>query len=341
MTRFQPLAISFLSHLHSLAPSARAGVCAVQVSFLLLLCSCTSQGIKPGPQSATLLPFATSTRKPILVTGTIQTPEGIMAAETPLPSPTPFTYTVQQGDTISSIALKFGVSIDDLVAANPEISPNTMSIGQVIKIPSDPANPSGEPTPTPASFTIEQIQCYPTAEGGMWCFVLVHNDFSDLMENISAQVTLIDTNNSTLASQTALLPLNILPPNTSLPLSIFFPPEIPFDAKPQVQVLTAIRLLSNDERYLPATINNTLVQVNADGRNARVTGQVLLPLEAKDAREVWVVGTTYDETGRVIGLRRWEWDNGLAAGGSLPFEFMIASLGGSITRVEFAVEARP
>ena len=103
----------------------------------------------------------------------------------------------------------------------------------------------------------------------MWCFVLVHNDFSDFLENVSAQVTLVDANNTTLASQTALLPLNILPPNTSLPLAVFFPPEIPFDAKPQVQVLTAIRLLPNDERYLPATVNNTLVQVNADGRSAQ------------------------------------------------------------------------
>jgi hypothetical protein len=82
------------------------------------------------------------------------------------------------------------------------------------------------------------------------------------MENVTAQVTLVDADNAVIRSQTALLPLNILPPNTSLPLAVFFPPEIPLDAKPQVQVLTAIRLLPNDERYLPATINNTLVQVN-------------------------------------------------------------------------------
>jgi SLAP domain-containing protein len=274
------------------------------------------------------------------VTGTIQTPEGVVAAETPLPSPTPFTYSVQSGDTISSIALKFGVSMDELQAANPEISPNAMSVGQVLNIPSNPQNPSGEPTPTPAAFTIQQIECYPTADNGMWCFVLVHNDYSDFMENITAQVTLIDANNTVLASQTALLPLNILPPNTSLPLTVFFPPEISFDAKPQVQILTAIRLLPNDERYLPATINNALVQVNADGRSASVRGQVLMSGDAKDARQVWVAGTAYDESGRVVGVRRWEWDGGLAAGGSLPFEFSVFSLAGRIERVDFAVEAR-
>jgi LysM repeat protein len=242
---------------------------------------------------------------------------------------------------MSSIALRFGVSMDDLQAANPEISPNAMSVGQVLNIPSKPDNPSGEPTPTPAAFTVQQIECYPTAEKGMWCFVLVHNDFSDFMENVSAQVTLVDANNTTLASQTAYLPLNILPPQESLPLAVFFSPEVPLDAKPQVQALTAIRLLPDDERYLPATINNTLVQINADGRSARVTGQVLLPSPEKAAAQVWVAGTAYDDAGRVIGLRRWESTAGLSPGGNLPFEFMVYSVGGKIAHIEFAVEARP
>lgn len=307
----------------------------LMTSYLLLLTSCAPQEINAATGSVTLTPFLTSTQS------STRTPEGLVAAETPLPSPTPFTYTVQRGDTISSIALKFGVSMDDLQAANPEIAPNAMSVGQVIKIPSDPENPSGEPTPTPVPFTVQEIECYPTSDQGMWCFVLVHNDFSESMENVSAQVTLVDANNTTLASQTALLPLNTLPPNTSLPLTVFFPPDVPFDAKPRVQVLTAIRLLPNDERYLPATVNNTLVQVNAEGRSARLSGRVLLPENTKAARQVWVTGTAYDEAGRVVGIRRWEWEAGLAAGGGLPFEFMISSLGGKIARVEFAVEARP
>src|SRR5215212_3307880 len=217
---------------------------------VLLLTACTPPSTPFEPSTVDLIPFITSTQNPPSPAGTIQPPEGLVTPDVPLPNLTPFTYTVQKGDTISSIALKFGVSMDDLQAANPEISPNAMSVGQVLKIPSNPENPSGEPTPTPVPFTIQQIQCYPTADKGMWCFVLIHNDFSDFVENVSAQVTLVDTNNRVLASQTALLPLNILPPNISLPLLVFFPQEIPPEAKPRVQVLTAIRLLPNDERYL-------------------------------------------------------------------------------------------
>ncbi|HLO29752.1 MAG TPA: LysM peptidoglycan-binding domain-containing protein, partial [Anaerolineales bacterium] len=314
-------------------------ICLLSTFYFLLVTACTSPGTRPTPLPSTLIPFVTSTQSP--PTATLQTPEGLVAAETPLPSPTPFTYTVRKGDTIGGIALKFGVSMDDLQAANPEISPNAMSIGQVIKIPSNPDNPSNEPTPSPVPFTIQQIECYPTADKGMWCFVLVHNDFSDFMENVSAQITLVDPHQTMLASQTALLPLNILPPNTSLPLTVFFPPEIPLGARPQVQVLTAIRLLPGDERYLPATISNTLVQVNADGHSAQLRGQVLLPGGSKAARQVWVTGTAYDEAGSVAGVRRWESMAGLAPGGNLPFEFRVSSIGGKIARVEFAVEARP
>lgn len=333
MRSVPPSAIRFI--LSCLSPVLAFG------ASVFLLSSCASQGTRFTPFPATLFPFQTSTPAPLFPTGSLQTPEGVVVAETPLPTPTPFTYTIQQGDTLSSIALKFGVSMDDLQAANPEVSPNAMSVGQVINIPGNPGNPSGEPPPTPAPFTIQQIECYPTADRGMWCFVLVHNEFPDLMENVSAQVTLVDATDAVIASQTALLPLNILPPGTSLPLSVFFPPNIPADANAKVQVLTAIRLLPGDERYLPATVNNTLAQVNTDGRSARLSGQVLLPGDAQPAGQVWVTGTAYDVTGRVVGVRRWEASEGLSPGGILPFEFMVSSLGATIERVEFAVEARP
>jgi hypothetical protein len=175
----------------------------------------------------------------------------------------------------------------------------------------------------------------------MWCFVLVHNDLPDPLENVSAQISLVNADNTSLASQTAFMPLNILPANTSLPMTVYFPPEIPNNAKPQVQILTAIRLLPGDERYLPASVNNTLVQVDADGLSARVNGQVFLPSNTSNASQVWLAATAYDESGEVVGVRRWEWQDGLASGGNLPFDFMISSIGGTISRVDFAVEARP
>ncbi|PQA91460.1 amino acid ABC transporter substrate-binding protein [Chryseobacterium shigense] len=49
------------------------------------------------------------------------------------------TYTVQQGDTVFSIVNKFGVSIDELIALNPDLS-NGLKTGMVLKIKKqDPA----------------------------------------------------------------------------------------------------------------------------------------------------------------------------------------------------------
>ncbi|WP_312991628.1 LysM peptidoglycan-binding domain-containing protein [Chryseobacterium flavum] len=49
------------------------------------------------------------------------------------------TYTVQQGDTVFSIVNRFGVSIDDLIALNPELS-HGLKTGMVLKIKKqDPA----------------------------------------------------------------------------------------------------------------------------------------------------------------------------------------------------------
>ena len=268
-------------------------------------------------------------------------PDGLVVSfETPLPSPTPFVYVVASGDTLSQIAEKFNVSLDVLMAANPNVDPNSMSLGQKLTIPSNPQNPTGESTPTPVPFPVQQIACYPTADRGMWCFVLAHNDTNDFMENITAQVSLV-SNGKTISSQTALLPLNILPPNSSMPLTVYFAPDVPPDAKPQAQILTGIRLLTGDQRYLPATLQNTLVQVDWSGLSAQVSGQVVLPADAKAAKLIWVAATAYDEAGRVVGVRRWDSSAGLSAGGSLPFAFMVSSVAGKITRVDFAVEARP
>jgi murein DD-endopeptidase MepM/ murein hydrolase activator NlpD len=44
-------------------------------------------------------------------------------------------YIVQLGDTLSSIASRFNLSINDLVAANPSLDPNVLSEGQQIVIP--------------------------------------------------------------------------------------------------------------------------------------------------------------------------------------------------------------
>lgn len=44
-------------------------------------------------------------------------------------------YTIQSGDTFAKIASKTGVSLQDLLDANPDANPRRLRIGQVIRLP--------------------------------------------------------------------------------------------------------------------------------------------------------------------------------------------------------------
>ena len=59
------------------------------------------------------------------------------ATPTPLPTPKQKTYTVKPGDVLSTIAKRFGITIEQLLAANKQIkNPDKIAIGAVIVIPS-------------------------------------------------------------------------------------------------------------------------------------------------------------------------------------------------------------
>jgi len=176
------------------------------IALLLTACAPAQTASQTPTPPETLVPYLTRT-----ASATPETPVGLVASfETPIPSPTPFVYEVKAGDTFGSISLQFGVTVDQLIAANPDVSPNSMSIGTNLMIPGLSSTPAAS-TPTPVPVPVKEIACYPTADGGMWCFVLVHNDTDHVLENLSAQVTLLNPKGRTLASDTALSPLNILP----------------------------------------------------------------------------------------------------------------------------------
>ena len=56
--------------------------------------------------------------------------------------PGTFAYTVQPGDSMFSIAQRFGVPLDDLIAANPQIpNPNLIFPGQIVWVPREAPGP--------------------------------------------------------------------------------------------------------------------------------------------------------------------------------------------------------
>ncbi|MFH1524264.1 MAG: LysM domain-containing protein, partial [Chloroflexota bacterium] len=261
---------------------------------LLILVAC-GQSSQATPDLATAVPYhpATPSLTPTLIPG---------LTEIILPTPTIFTYAVAANDTLIGIAQRYGVTLEALVAANPGVQPTALTVGTELVIPTG-SEISGEPTPTPAAPAVLQARCWPELDGGLWCFALVRNDYAETLENLSAQFTLSNASGRELASQIVYGLLDILPPGASMPLAAHFAPPAPADAGLRAQVLTAIRLLPGDVRYLPVMLENTLVSVEASGRSAQVSGRVILT-GAGTANTLWVLATAYDGAGNVIGVRR-------------------------------------
>jgi LysM repeat protein len=63
--------------------------------------------------------------------------EGITAEGLPTPTPGPFQYTIQAGDTLSGLGLRFGVDPIAIIEANSAslLDPNNLTVGTTILIP--------------------------------------------------------------------------------------------------------------------------------------------------------------------------------------------------------------
>lgn len=296
---------------------------------IFLLAACATLPTQPAIIGATQ-PSSSPTPSPTL------TPNVLVVIETPVPTSTPFVYVIQSGDTFSELAEKFKISQDALRAANPDIQPNSMSVGATLLIPDDSSTAPSEATPTPAPVPVTQTVCHPTADGGLWCFALLQNNTTDFFENVSAKVTLFNASNETVDSQTAFLPLDILPPNASLPVFAFFP-EAPVDATMQIRILSAIP--SNGSRYLSASLNNIVTQISWNGLTAKVSGEIFLPAESKAATQTRIAAVAYDKGGQVVGLKQWD-GGSMQPGEKAVFSFQVSSLGAAIDRVEYVIQAR-
>lgn len=300
---------------------------------LVFAVGCTSGPNSPELSGPDLNPYQTATRA-------VTPAPTVAATDIPIPTATSSTYTVARGDTLSSIAEHFGIRLDDLLAANPEVVPEALSIGQALKIPA--GSPAASDISTPAPAEIGPVQCYQSG-AGLYCLAPLHSSFSEALENVKLQISLLDRAGQPLASQEAFLPLNILPPGSTLPAYAYFPARAVLveSPRPVARLITSIRLAPGDARYLPAVARNVLVSVDWDGRSAQVQGQVFLPAGNGSAGTLWLAAVAYDRDGQIVGFRRWEWQGSLRSGDSRPFVFSVYSLGPLIEKVDIVVEARP
>jgi LysM repeat protein len=316
-----------------------------------MLSACLPVGQKPLPVSTPtpagqLTPYLTSTAT--LPATPAKPGKTVSATPLPSPSPTPRPYTVKKGDTVGGIALAYGLSVEAILAANPQLNPNLMVVGSTLVIPASPAAPAKAPaadlpTTTPLPVRLDGVHCVAVPDGGAWCFVVAHNPQKSGVESVSVTIRIADGNGKGVQTQEAYALLNLLPGKGTLPLAVYFPPAVPKTIQASAELLTALPVESGSDRYLTASLTKVKTDILADGLSANVGGVVTLDKGSATAHQVWVLLIASDASGQVIGLRRWEMasDQILKAGKQAPFAETVYSTGGKITKVMVMVEARP
>jgi LysM repeat protein len=129
----------------------------VAVLLVLLMQGCKREQPVPPPEQ---LPLYTDTNPPPIepadtnlvspgvmdsnAVPTVAMPPAVDSSVPPTPTPVaaPQEYAIQKGDTYSSIAPKFGITVKALQAANPSVDPAKLQIGKKILIPAPLAAPT-------------------------------------------------------------------------------------------------------------------------------------------------------------------------------------------------------
>jgi LysM repeat protein len=138
----------------------------------------TETVVEPTP-SPTVTFTATITLTP---TPTIPVP-----TETPFPTPTPISYKVASGDSCSTIAFRFGVSIQSIVLLNElPAACDTLFIGQDLKIP--------QPTPTATALptaTLSEADATREACGEVEYTVQDNDTLSSISLNYAVSISVL------------------------------------------------------------------------------------------------------------------------------------------------------
>lgn len=268
---------------------------------------------------------------------------------TPTVPPEPVTFEVGENHDMFSIALFYGISLEALKTANPEVNPNAMGIGTILQIPITPTaiqppsngeQPNQTPTPTSGLRLASTPRCYLDALAGLACLVEMANESEEAVENPAVRFRLTNPDGSQ-AEAIAFAPLNILRAKVSLPVYAYFPGPFPEAVQAEAWIESWLPTMPEDNRYALAEFQAQYHKLSDDGMFAEVSG--LLMVDASDDKplaSVWVLVTAYNAEGEPIGLRRWEATPPLDPEGGFKFMTLLYSLGDPIDYVIYRAEAR-
>jgi LysM repeat protein len=264
---------------------------------------CRNIQTSDGPTTSKLTPYTPLDSNPVK--------EETLTPETEtepmlVPTATPLRHTVALGETFSSIGLQFGVTIDAIKGANPDINPNTLIVGDEVIIPVTEQIASTNLDPQiRKNIQFSKPNCVRSRDGGLWCAVLANNKGEANVEELIVAFSFFDLKGNLIEERYAPTLMNRLLAGSSVPAVLFLHTEPPnFDTiTPSV---FSVQVLDPVEEI------NILIEIedekkSIDGNEATLTGKLRIVTDQNvDQTELWIGAAAFDGDDVLVGVRRLE-----------------------------------
>ena len=301
---------------------------------LLILVGC--RGIQNTDDSGVskLTPFVTQADINVIT----ETPESVTeTVSTPAPTAAPTIHVVALGETISSIALLYGVPMDAITKANPGVKPTVLIVGDELVIPISNSRQSVVVDPLLLeNIHISDPDCVRMRDGGLWCAVLVNNHGQEDLENVVVTFSFRDSDGNVIEERSAPTLMRFAASGAVIP-AVMFLEHIPLMyADTHVVLFSALAMEASTSTYLTVEVEeetHTLSEMEGV-----ISGWIRVEAEQdRDRADIWIGAAAFDVDGAIVGVRRLE--SSVTTNEMFNFNITIYSSTGNIDRVVLYTEA--
>jgi LysM repeat protein len=236
-------------------------------------------------------------------------------------------YVIQEGDTLLGVAARYGISLDAIRLANPDLKPELLQIGQqlIMPPPTSDNQPLGLlPVSTPIPVTIGNTAWYTTPTGGLWFVGEVMNETDFSVENVRVGVTVYDREGSVTAQADGWAAADVLATGEKAPFGMLFGPEVAEMATYDTYLLSSEPVTRDGFWNTDLTITESAGAL--EGQVYHLSGTVRNDGDVR-TDEVTLVATLYDANGRVTGFLQERLVEPLPASSETAYELWLAPVG--------------
>jgi len=295
------------------------------LSALMILSACSGS-----PESGGALPHLTPYSTNQVVTATPEAKaDDLTVTSTPAATATPIIHIVGLNETVLSIARQYGISPDAIFAANPEISPNAMIVGDAVVIPQESVTDASEIDSLLSEAIQFGVPYCALSGGGLWCSVMVENSADFDLADPVVRFSFLDGEGNIIIEKNVPAVLRKLKSNNTIPAFLFLADFPTGYERVDVLIFSAQEASVDSEKGLVVEEER---DVQLDPQRALITGKLLVQADGGGDRvNLTIAAAAFDDAGNAVGVRRE--DMTVAKGESFDFSISVYASGNEIVDI--------